>query len=768
MDGGSVAAPRVRGPKHGPGRIWLDTFATFSLDLTTSWSLTSPDRIVNVTVCCEMSQEMIGMQPQPQQLRLMTARGAVLKVGNDDVPHRYGTVYTTTCSDWEPVPPGFLLAGVSWMKDTISIFEGFSGRAAFIFAEPSPNAWFYTSSPPPPPSLPSPPPQAYPDIRRGGSVPDPGFGHDVEIATIIAIVIPVMFGLVVLCFCGCFVRRWMLLKEHKALAASAEAVAAAYRQQPGPAPQVMAAAALMPCAPPPAAASWPPPSAEVRADVPSAAQPPGSHLPTTVFPAIHLNGGTAPPATVVQPHPFAAGHSPAHRAGQQLEAGADGGTYPALRASALAPLGLRRVQLAEIQGPSSTESSTLSQRHGQLTLAENVRRQFEVLSAGADPMGAPGPMKPSPCSAPEMRLYAPHAIQAATQGFSEARLVGRGPSGSAVYRGELDGAAVAVKRMGPAAPGAVGPDLEAAARVLASLQLPHVLRVLGCCPEQHVIVYDWAFGGSLEGRLSQGGPGLGWKDRVRVAAEAGTGLALLHGLTPLLTHGSLHPRNVLLDGEGRAQLADVGLGTAAQEGGGAGPEGDVHALGVLMLRLLGVGGSEGDVLARARAAQSDPTLSALVGSGRAGGDWPSPESLGFAHLALKCVGPDPGSRPDLRFVVLPALLQLHNRTRLYGDGPAGPAAAAALPQEGEEEEGDAPTNIPAGFVCPITQELMADPCVAADGFSYERIAIQEWTSRFTAAGHPARSPLTNLPLEHPHVVPNNFLRQQIRQWQDEK
>ncbi|KAG2498309.1 hypothetical protein HYH03_003570 [Edaphochlamys debaryana] len=392
----------------------------------------------------------------------------------------------------------------------------------------------------------------------------------------------------------------------------------------------------------------------------------------------------------------------------------------------------------------------------QLAISQSVRHQQDVLGSDECALHLPEPAAMPPA---DFKLHTVDAIHAATQGFSEARLVGRGPSGSAVYRGDLDGAAVAVKRMGQAAPGAVGPDLEAAARVLASLQLPHVLRVLGCCPEEHVIVYDWASGGSLEGRLAQGGPGLGWKDRVRVAAEAGTGLALLHGLTPPLTHGSLHPCNVLLDGEGRAQLADVGLGTALPEGGGAGPEGDVHALGVLMLRLLGVGGSEGDVVARARAAQSDPTLSALVGSGRTGADWPSPESLGFAHLALKCVGPDPGSRPDLRSVVLPALLQLHNRTRLYGDGPA---PVAALPQEEEDEA----AHMPPGFVCPITQDLMAEPCVAADGFSYERIAIQEWISRFTAAGRPARSPLTNLPLEHPVVVPNEVLRQQIRQWQE--
>eukprot|EP00727_Mastigamoeba_balamuthi_P004697 m51a1_g14225 putative u-box domain-containing protein 54 (368) ;mRNA; f:195413-196583 len=63
------------------------------------------------------------------------------------------------------------------------------------------------------------------------------------------------------------------------------------------------------------------------------------------------------------------------------------------------------------------------------------------------------------------------------------------------------------------------------------------------------------------------------------------------------------------------------------------------------------------------------------------------------------------------------------------------------------------------FLCPITLEVMQDPVVAADGFTYEREAIATWirTGRRT-------SPCTNLPLEHTDLVPNHALAAIIRDW----
>jgi len=63
-------------------------------------------------------------------------------------------------------------------------------------------------------------------------------------------------------------------------------------------------------------------------------------------------------------------------------------------------------------------------------------------------------------------------------------------------------------------------------------------------------------------------------------------------------------------------------------------------------------------------------------------------------------------------------------------------------------------DLPAS-ICPITQDVMEDPVICADGHSYERAAITHWLlGRDT-------SPSTNAPLPHKNVVPNHALRNLI-------
>ncbi|GIL50161.1 hypothetical protein Vafri_6293 [Volvox africanus] len=54
--------------------------------------------------------------------------------------------------------------------------------------------------------------------------------------------------------------------------------------------------------------------------------------------------------------------------------------------------------------------------------------------------------------------------------------------------------------------------------------------------------------------------------------------------------------------------------------------------------------------------------------------------------------------------------------------------------------------------CPITQEPLVDPVVAADGNTYERLAITAWLEQHDT------SPLTNEVLAHKGLTPNNLLR----------
>ena len=51
--------------------------------------------------------------------------------------------------------------------------------------------------------------------------------------------------------------------------------------------------------------------------------------------------------------------------------------------------------------------------------------------------------------------------------------------------------------------------------------------------------------------------------------------------------------------------------------------------------------------------------------------------------------------------------------------PCGPAPGGQASAEG-------PKECPASLTCPITQECMKDPVMAADGFTYDRHAIVHW------------------------------------------
>lgn len=57
------------------------------------------------------------------------------------------------------------------------------------------------------------------------------------------------------------------------------------------------------------------------------------------------------------------------------------------------------------------------------------------------------------------------------------------------------------------------------------------------------------------------------------------------------------------------------------------------------------------------------------------------------------------------------------------------------------------------------QEIMHDPQVAADGFTYEGGALRGWLQNCRET-----SPMTNLKLSHLHLTPNHALRHAIQDW----
>ncbi|XP_075036917.1 WD repeat, SAM and U-box domain-containing protein 1 [Mixophyes fleayi] len=73
----------------------------------------------------------------------------------------------------------------------------------------------------------------------------------------------------------------------------------------------------------------------------------------------------------------------------------------------------------------------------------------------------------------------------------------------------------------------------------------------------------------------------------------------------------------------------------------------------------------------------------------------------------------------------------------------------------------ASSDVPEEFLCPITWEIMRDPVMASDGYSYERKAIENWIST-----EKRTSPMTNLPLENLLLTPNRTLKMALNRWLD--
>ncbi|XP_061925965.1 WD repeat, SAM and U-box domain-containing protein 1 isoform X2 [Entelurus aequoreus] len=68
-------------------------------------------------------------------------------------------------------------------------------------------------------------------------------------------------------------------------------------------------------------------------------------------------------------------------------------------------------------------------------------------------------------------------------------------------------------------------------------------------------------------------------------------------------------------------------------------------------------------------------------------------------------------------------------------------------------------GVPDEFLCPITRELMREPVLAADGYSYEKESISMWIHSKQRS-----SPMTNLPLLTTLLTPNHTLKMAIARW----
>ncbi|XP_010507157.1 PREDICTED: putative proline-rich receptor-like protein kinase PERK6 [Camelina sativa] len=159
-------------------------------------------------------------------------------------------------------------------------------------------------------------------------------------------------------------------------------------------------------------------------------------------------------------------------------------------------------------------------------------------------------------------------LAAATQGFSQARLLGQGGFGY-VHKGILpNGKEIAVKSL-KAGSGQGEREFQAEVDIISRVHHRFLVSLVGYCIAggQRMLVYEFLPNDTLEFHLhGKSGNVLDWPTRLRIALGSAKGLAYLHeDCHPKIIHRDIKASNILLDESFEAKVADFGLAKLSQD-----------------------------------------------------------------------------------------------------------------------------------------------------------------------------------------------------------
>ncbi|KAG2315883.1 hypothetical protein Bca52824_019005 [Brassica carinata] len=160
-------------------------------------------------------------------------------------------------------------------------------------------------------------------------------------------------------------------------------------------------------------------------------------------------------------------------------------------------------------------------------------------------------------------------LAAATQGFSQARLLGQGGFGY-VHKGILpNGKEIAVKSL-KAGSGQGEREFQAEVDIISRVHHRFLVSLVGYCiaeGQRMLLVYEFLPNDTLEFHLhGKSGNVLDWPTRLRIALGSAKGLAYLHeDCHPKIIHRDIKASNILLDESFEAKVADFGLAKLSQD-----------------------------------------------------------------------------------------------------------------------------------------------------------------------------------------------------------
>ncbi|KAI4377109.1 hypothetical protein MLD38_014793 [Melastoma candidum] len=153
-------------------------------------------------------------------------------------------------------------------------------------------------------------------------------------------------------------------------------------------------------------------------------------------------------------------------------------------------------------------------------------------------------------------------LMLATNGFSDANLLGQGGFGY-VHKGVLpNGKEVAVKKL-KAGSGQGEREFQAEVEIISRVHHKHLVSLVGYCitGSERILVYEFVPNNTLEFHLhGKGRPTMDWPTRLKIALGSAKGLAYLHeDCHPKIIHRDIKAANILLDFKFEAKVADFGL-----------------------------------------------------------------------------------------------------------------------------------------------------------------------------------------------------------------